>query len=546
MDPHSRELRVLGTRLEPVIQTHVLVEWRHGGSGRTMRLGRLDGTAGGANKARLTLDIRQNGKATLISIHVPVKLRPSTSERPRDMFLVVPAERLLASVAAYNVDGDDTRALKLCLGLGQRAFTVMPVPRRRTQRPLAGAPAEIVKSLKVLSEVQNLTLHLPNNEPTCSRLSDALDALQAEDAQTPLIDYHSTYDHGTRADVNCWSEYPYRDEKAGLPWNPFVEDAPPPYDEAVQTPHLQPDRKSPDADAASARSGPSAVLIWNTEPTESNKEFKDASPLNPGRKRTISDCLSDAADKARQLDYWLDAGTLSPTEADPTQEDGGRDSSLPGGDADEANCPERPETVDNHPMINTSQPLPSQEVADARSTPSCVPCTLPQDPEGTSSSGISSAVLFTPDPFYDLTQWLLYTLKARPSVHDEFRIQLLELGLYARTRATELFKSARDECMRSFIRKAAAAGDAAPSPWPAVLEDQVEYLRCWVNANVAHNADVHLVGQLVDLQRAATRAIEAGDDGALLHDFERARAICLATAFLLYGGRECPHICYGG
>ncbi|KAH7053486.1 hypothetical protein B0J12DRAFT_698667 [Macrophomina phaseolina] len=383
------------------------------------------------------------------------------------------------------------KTLRISLLPEQLPFVVMPSPRRKLQRPLTGAPAEIFHCLRSISDAKGLDVYVEHDESTRDCLSQMSSTLQASAARTPSIDYRLVYDNGVHAVVNCWSEYPCIGEGACPSWNPFAKEQPPGYAEAVQ--QTAPSRRKGIIDDATVE--PGALHLCPSAPT----------PFPVGKKNCLSPAERDTSRDIELLPSIFDGEELlSPTEVYPTQEidkGGAYFASLPG-----------PASV-RLEGERVQVPASSEASSDARRlSPSCVIVSesdlFPAFSDG--HIGVQSAPRAEPEPplfsvrmpLYDISQWLLYALKLRPDAHEEFRPQLLQMGLSARVGDLNTFEAQRDSCTQRLICIAAeakvsneaarmASNDAIKgNPWPADLDDQVEYVRRWLGANIRRNADL--------------------------------------------------------
>ncbi|KAK0612687.1 hypothetical protein DIS24_g12028 [Lasiodiplodia hormozganensis] len=543
MASSNRDLQVTGDKLKTVLREQVVVGWLDKTTGRRRYLGRLGGADN--TKANLTLHVRQDEaieRRLLINIHAPIKLHASTSERPRDMYLVIPTEQLSLTV---HLVSDEVRPyicenhLKVRCDLGALAFVVMPVQRRKLQKPVTGVPAEILSCLQTLSETGDLDLYLRADDSVRCCLVDISSKLK--NATTPAIDYSSIYPDGLRAAANCWSEYP-RDEAHSSLWNPLVEDAPPRYDDAV----------------ASPLSGGDKVAFVRS--TLSNGVERPP-------KRTAHEAFSG------YMEAPLDS-ELTPTEVFPTQPDvHAAGNSHSGNDAAKDLHRSSAESLQERLRAAAAAPSPSDAdtmfVCNSFPPPSPPFYPLPASVAGTTVSSVAAttvsvasgalsdthppaetvysspaprsttSALATTRELYlcnDLTELIFRTSKVLPKVHDDYLPQLLHLGFCAQECDARAFNAGRDALVRAVIQQCAAAPTSFA--WTDNLEAHVEHVRRWMNKNLHRDADLRVLEDLVKLQAAALRTKAAPDELAQAvarETFDEERASCLANAFCIFG-----------
>lgn len=73
-------------------------------------------------------------------------------------------------------------------------------------------------------------------------------------------------------------------------------------------------------------------------------------------------------------------------------------------------------------------------------------------------------------------------------------------------------------------------------PPPVDFREQVEDVQAWLMRRISRNAETLMMDLLVDLRRAAVRAVGAQDRAAVDAFYER-KAACLCLGFYAFGGR---------
>ncbi|KAL0264058.1 hypothetical protein SLS55_000002 [Diplodia seriata] len=242
----SPHLLVRGATLEQLVEQPVLVGWNNEANGQQQHIGCLS-TASRRDRASLTLRIGRAGfgshQRLLISFHLPVCTRATQRKTEKNMYLVVPAERLHIDLDVVNPlnlpettrgqlrnnnsEGIGKGILRARFSLATAAYVVMPKLRRPLARPLTGAPARLMSSLRALSEVKEFDVYL-NCGDVEHRLQKIHTILRQHLIDTPEVDIQATFGGGYGGGKNLWESYPCI-EAGELAWNPLVDD-PPPYD----------------------------------------------------------------------------------------------------------------------------------------------------------------------------------------------------------------------------------------------------------------------------------------------------------------------------
>ncbi|KAH7053179.1 hypothetical protein B0J12DRAFT_727454 [Macrophomina phaseolina] len=572
--PRSRP-NVRDVILDEVIAEPVLVGWNDKESGRYQHLGRLS-EAVLKNRGKLTLWVgvaKASEPGLLVNFHLPITTRPAQPKTRKDMYLVLPAERLHldVSVVLPNEIPDTTRSqlqdnsqsslslVHVRIALGSSAYVVMPQLPRKLERPLAGAPSRLLSSLKVLTEVKEFDMYLRPGLVT-DQLKVVSARLAQEDFKTPGLDLHATYPGGLGG-INLWDSYPCRRIDSGkLAWNPLVEDAPPPYHAVVR--ESPPPKASALLKAAtppqieahypSDTSSGATRITWRISPPPLQGHIRaiDTTPQIPpthiqAQKRKAADAVSDNEGPAE-----------SKFRSGPDQDgphaviyDGTTDPDSPA-----AESPEPGEIYQSNlpPALQASAGalydlVQPGSTTDADSSPPHLP-PPPPDHEGVRlsisiahflqrrnpSARPDTSHLTLPSMFLELKEFLMLAWQYDNAAHDTHLSHLLALGACAREGNVALFDTAMRDCQRRLLRqsrkKVSPGGD---------LVEQVEALLDWLNRRVCRNAGALMMPALVELKIKAEE-VEGLKEAAQREKAEEAwrgrlAAVC-AAAFWGFGG----------
>lgn len=193
--------------------------------------------------------------------------------------------------------------------LGKFAYVVMPKATRKMQTPLDGAPLQILLHLQALTEVLRFDLYLEHGL-AYDVLQGLAANLQRREVESLDLDLKILYGRGTAGEKNVWEQYPCSEGQDGtIRWNLMLDEAPPPYDQAVDTyPERHPspldllplDHQSSRSRSLSDAASDKSRLIWRTTPQPRAEAtlFRDVRPsmeLAPmhGRKRKAEEALSE-------------------------------------------------------------------------------------------------------------------------------------------------------------------------------------------------------------------------------------------------------------
>lgn len=138
-------------------------------------------------------------------------------------------------------------------------------------------------------------------------------------------------------------------------------------------------------------------------------------------------------------------------------------------------------------------------------------------------------------PMLEMEEWLLRAWKYDRQAHDTYCAQLLELGLCVRQMDTDRFDRTMAYCRRRLVRDQESRS-LSPMPPPVDFREQFEDVQAWLMRRISRNAETLMMDLLVDLRRAAVRAVGAQDRAAVDSFYERKTA-CLCLGFYAFGGR---------
>lgn len=255
MNSSTFRVQVRNAALECTLVQPALISWYDRRANQYQHLGRVSDSNDG--KANLTLWIGHDvdiKRQTLINFHIPVNTRTSKQKSVKDMYLVVPVEDLRLTVNTVSVedipyttlphlrrDGLETSDVfvKVTFVFGQdHAYVAMPDVPRKMQKPLTGAPLQMVSQLRMLSETGSFDVYLAHGT-TCDQLEALYATLQRNGATSAEVDLEAMYGRGRVGKTNIWEQYSCGDVGQSMPtWNPIQDDAPPPYEEVVEpSPH---------------------------------------------------------------------------------------------------------------------------------------------------------------------------------------------------------------------------------------------------------------------------------------------------------------------
>lgn len=314
---HARE-----PPLDQLVKEPVLVGWRDSTSGQYQNVGCLQ-DAGQSDRGKLVMWIGRaatsSGQRLLINFCLPFSTRSTFHRSKKEIFLVIPAERLRLDLSRVDAGGVSEATLSQLRGagpaafreglvqarfsLGTPAYVVMPKLRRPLATPLTGVRSRLISSMKSLAGARELDVYLSRGTVELE-LQVIRSILNQDDVETPELDLQATFSGGFGGGKNLWQSYPC--EETGDPsWNPLIDNEPPPYDKGVTHAHAHTDPcailketrqrlgKKPTPESLSGgylcRVRPPADTV-PTRPTETETKRL---PGMHGHKRKVSEAISD-------------------------------------------------------------------------------------------------------------------------------------------------------------------------------------------------------------------------------------------------------------
>lgn len=253
------------TRLRWAIKNHAVVAiWREKPEVSCSNLRYLGNrTPHNQEDTNFRIWIGENAKnrQLLVVLDIQIRLRASRKAHPRRMFLVVPSEslRIETAVLTYGelqkndvpqsileTPGDlrsaeSTRVLCISFVLGHDESCKVVMPKAQCSRATKGQPLDLLLSLRSLSRAQKFDVYLNYNTYAQQDLGELRNTLNKSNLFTPSIDLTSMY-AGRGGKINDWPAQGLfednrttseskrrktaRDDDAGTG---VVEQCPPPY-----------------------------------------------------------------------------------------------------------------------------------------------------------------------------------------------------------------------------------------------------------------------------------------------------------------------------
>lgn len=314
---HGRE-----PSLDQLVREPVLMGWRDPMNGQYQHVGCLQDT-GQSNRGSLVMWIGRSsthsGQRLLINFCLPFSTRSTLHRSKKEMFLVVPAERLHMDLRRVDADGLPEATLSQLKGAGPAAlregllqarfslstpaYVVMPKLRRPLATPLTGVPSRLMSSMRSLSGVREFDVYLSRGTVELE-LQVIRSMLNQGDVETPELDLNATFSGGFGGGKNLWQSYPC-EEKQNSSWNPLIDNDPPSYEKMARHADMHTDPcailketrqrlcKKPASENLSggvlSRVRPSA----DTAPTRTLEPETNRIPGMHGHKRKVSEAISD-------------------------------------------------------------------------------------------------------------------------------------------------------------------------------------------------------------------------------------------------------------
>lgn len=314
---HGRE-----PTLDQLVREPVLMGWRDPMNGQYQHVGCLQDT-GQSNRGNLVMWIGRSsthgGQRLLINFCLPFSIRSTLHRSKKEMFLVVPAERLHMDLRRVDADGLPEGTLSQLKGAGPAAlregllqarfslstpaYVVMPKLRRPLATPLTGVPSRLMSSMRSLSGVREFDVYLSRGTVELE-LQVIRSMLNQGDVETPELDLNATFSGGFGGGKNLWQSYPC-EEKENSSWNPLIDNDPPSYEKMAMHADVHADPcailketrqrlcKKPASENLSggvlSRVRPSA----EPAPTRTLEPETKRIPGMHGHKRKVSEAISD-------------------------------------------------------------------------------------------------------------------------------------------------------------------------------------------------------------------------------------------------------------
>ncbi|KAB2573409.1 hypothetical protein DBV05_g7939 [Lasiodiplodia theobromae] len=291
-------------------------------NGQYQHVGCLQDT-GQSNRGNLVMWIGRSsthsGQRLLINFCLPFSTRSTLHRSKKEMFLVVPAERLHMDLRRVDADGLPEGTLSQLKGAGPAAlregvlqarfslsnpaYVVMPKLRRPLATPLTGVPSRLMSSMRSLSGVREFDVYLSRGTVELE-LQVIRSMLNQGDVETPELDLNATFSGGFGGGKNLWQSYPC-EEKDNSSWNPLIDNDPPSYEKMAMHADVHADPcailketrqrlcKKPASENLSGgvlnRVRPSAETV----PTRNLEPETKRIPGMHGHKRKVSEAISD-------------------------------------------------------------------------------------------------------------------------------------------------------------------------------------------------------------------------------------------------------------
>ncbi|KAF9630288.1 hypothetical protein BFW01_g850 [Lasiodiplodia theobromae] len=308
--------------LDQLVKEPVLIGWRDPMNGQYQHVG-CPQDSGQSNRGNLVMWIGRasihNSQRLLINFCLPFSTRSTLHRSKKEMFLVVPAERLHMDLRRVDADGLPEATLSQLKGAGPAAlregllqarfslsnpaYVVMPKLRRPLATPLTGVPSRLMSSMRSLSGVREFDVYLSRGTVELE-LQVIRSMLNQGDVETPELDLNATFSGGFGGGKNLWQSYPC-EEKDNSSWNPLIDNDPPSYEKMAMHADVHADPcailketrqrlcKKPASENLSGgvlnRVRPSAETV----PTRNLEPETKRIPGMHGHKRKVSEAISD-------------------------------------------------------------------------------------------------------------------------------------------------------------------------------------------------------------------------------------------------------------
>lgn len=175
----------------------------------------------------LQIWIGQDGdnRQLLIVLAFQIKLRSSSKQVPRNMYLVVPAASLRITCTAPTfgelikqglpstlvehpsdkASADSARILHIALSLGDDASSQVIMPKAKSKRATIGQPLNLLQAFRSLSHTREINVYMNYNTYAHVGLETLSTKLEKNIVTTPSIDLSSMYARTGGGSINNWS-----------------------------------------------------------------------------------------------------------------------------------------------------------------------------------------------------------------------------------------------------------------------------------------------------------------------------------------------------
>ncbi|KAF2139195.1 uncharacterized protein K452DRAFT_290292 [Aplosporella prunicola CBS 121167] len=522
MDLADAILQPVDAALNWLVIERVLAEWNDPATSDRRYLGTLSSVNGAANFT-LAIGYGATTRQLFISLHLPIKLRASTSSKLKHMYYVVPVEALgsKGSQPALFVDVSRTedvpeqtlpelrkaglvengskRIIRIGFRLKERGYVIMP--QGSLSRPPQGTPLRLLQNLRSLSEqAAAFDLYLKYNDYDYVELCRVCENVSKIHLTTPALDVKSLF-KGLGA-VNVWEQYAMPSEtRDKYPTKLHFADRetspPPQYDRVTPSPSplvlvpasslgSSPKQPSVDRPQHGLSVIPETPEAYMPASAQASRKRKATSPLSGGFKaHDHDDQLEDAHSSQQDLygmssapSVGITAGQASPCET------------------------------------------PSQRLLQQHEN---------AQPDTVTQNDVDPAL------FADMVQWLEWAWSALPSAHLHLQAELLALGAAVCNVNAEAFADQRAVCMAKLLflvtdanRVTGETEDEHPPDFELEVRDVVR----WMN-QIYRAADIVIARDLMQLAEVAQGA--AANDEQRRKAFRTQKAVCVARVCMCFG-----------
>ena len=217
---------LLSPRLEWIVGGHqVGAQWEDKELETTRHLGGPSPVHGNDGSLRLWFALDQDKNEMLVALTMSVKSRSKSKARPRNFFLVVPAEDLRISSAMHDfhpispelvpealfersadtVSANATRILHVSFALGHKRTCGVVMNGRPYSGKMRGTPFTLLDGLKSLSEARQFDLYLKFSSYAQVGLQRLIRVMDRNTAFfTPHVDLNNIYGSGWDGAYDLW------------------------------------------------------------------------------------------------------------------------------------------------------------------------------------------------------------------------------------------------------------------------------------------------------------------------------------------------------